>query len=133
MSGLQWVRVDTGFPSHDKTLALHADPSPKRYQAAASAIYGLCWSAAHGTDGYLPRTVLPFIHATPATAALLVKHKFWVAEDDGWRIVNYAERQELAVVTAMKKEGQRIGALKTNCKRYPPAGCTCWETPSDSL
>jgi len=127
MSGLPWVRLDSSMPSHDKVLALLADPSPKRWQAMASIPFAICWSGEHGTDGFLPTTVLPFIHATKATAALCVKYGFWTPVENGWRIHNFAQRQELAVVTAAKKEAQRIGALKANCNRWHPPGCECWK------
>jgi hypothetical protein len=84
-------------------------------------------SGEHGTDGHIPFTALPFIHGTKATAALLVKHGFWEPLPDGWRIHNFAVRQELAVVTAAKKEAQRVGALMANCKRWHGPTCGCWQ------
>jgi hypothetical protein len=125
--GLPWVRLDTGIASHDKTLGLLNDPSPKRYQAIASYMFGLGWSGEHGTDGRIPATALPFIHGTKVTAGLLVKYGFWEVSPGGWQIRNYLTRQELAVVTAAKKEAQRIGALKANCNRWHGEGCMCWQ------
>lgn len=127
MSGLPWFRVDTGIASHDKTLALINDPSPKRWQAMSSYVFALGWSAEHATDGRVPATALPFVHGSKATAALLVKHHFWEPVEDGWRIRNFAVRQELAVVTAAKKEAQRVGALKANCNRWHGGSCNCWQ------
>lgn len=124
---LPWVRLDTGLPSHDKTLALLNDPSPKRWQAMASVPFAICWSGEHGTDGFVPVTALPFIHATKVTAALLVKHGFWTPVDGGWRIRNFEQRQELAVVSAAKREAQRVGALKANCRRWHGPSCQCWQ------
>lgn len=133
MTGLHWVRMDAGMYSHDKVLALVADRSPKRYQAIASVTFAIGWSAEHATDGFVPGYVLPVIHATKATAALLVKYGFWEVEDGGWRIRNFGERQELAIVTAMKREANRLGARKTNCRRAGhPEGCTCWQPKPDS-
>ena len=125
--GLPWVRMDTSLPSHPKMLALIHDPSPKRWQAVATVGFAICWAGEHGTDGHIPRTALPFIHATKATAALLVKHGFWEVSPGGWQIRNYVIRQELAVVTAAKKEAQRVGALKANCNRWHGPSCTCWQ------
>jgi hypothetical protein len=120
--------MDTGFASHDKTLALLSDPSPKRWQAIATVPFAIGWSAEHGTDGHIPPAALPFIHATKATAALLVKHGFWEPlPDGGWRIHNFEIRQELAVVTAAKREAQRVGALMANCKRWHGESCGCWQ------
>jgi hypothetical protein len=124
---LPWVRMDTGLPSHPKMLALLNDPSSKRYQAAASITFAICWSGEHGTDGHIPTTALPFIHATKATAALLVKYGFWELLPDGWRIHNFEVRQELSVVTAAKKEAQRVGALMANCRRWHGPSCHCWQ------
>jgi hypothetical protein len=124
---LPWVRLDTGIASHDKTLALLNDPSPKRWQAMASYMFGLGWSGEHGTDGFIPATALPFIHGSKATATLLVRYGFWADAAGGWRIRNFATRQELAVVTAAKKEAQRVGALKANCNRWHGPSCHCWQ------
>lgn len=127
MTGLPWVRMDVGLPGHPKMLALLNDPSPKRWQAAASMQFAVQWAGGNGTDGHIPRTALPFIHGTKTTADLLVKHGFWHAVDDGWRIHNFEVRQELAVVVAAKKEAQRVGALMANCKRWHGADCGCWQ------
>jgi hypothetical protein len=123
---LAWVRLDTGIAHHDKTLALLADPSPKRWQAAFSYVASLGWCGEHGTDGYVPVTALPFIHGTKATAGLLVAYGFWTETPGGWRIRNYAARQELAVVTAAKKEAQRVASAKANCVRWHGKDCGCW-------
>lgn len=120
------MRLDTGIAHHDKTLALLADPSPKRWQAVSSYVFGLGWSGEHGTDGFIPVTALPFIHGTTATANLLVKYGFWTAAAGGWRIRNYATRQELAVITAAKKEAQRVASIKANCTRWHGKDCGCW-------
>lgn len=121
------MRLDTSIASHDKTLALLNDSSPKRWQAMTSYMFSLGWSGEHGTDGYIPATALPFIHGTKVTASLLVQYGFWVQAVGGWQIKNYAERQELAVVTAAKKEAQRVGALRANCKRWHGEDCGCWQ------
>lgn len=121
---LPWVRLDSHIASHDKILALLADPSPKRWQASASYMFALGWSGDHGTDGAVPTMALPFVHGTPATARLLVKYRLWTEALTGWQIVNYAERQELSVITAGKREARRIAAEKANCKRWH--GPACW-------
>jgi len=126
---LPWVRLDSSIASHDKTLALLSDPSPKRWQAMSSYVFALGWSGEHGTDGAIPRAALPFVHGTTATAALLVKHGFWETAENGWQVRNYVERQELAVVTEMKRSAQRAGARRTNCRRYHGPDCGCWQQP----
>lgn len=124
MPGLQWCRMDTGLPSHPKMLALLADPSPKRYQAAASVAFAVLWSAGQATDGHIPPYALPVIHATRATAALLVKHGFWTEAEDGWDIHNFDVRQELTLVTDTRRAAQRQGGSKGNCRRWH--GPHCW-------
>jgi hypothetical protein len=124
---LPWVRLDSSIASHDKTLGLLSDPSPKRWQAMASYMFGLGWSGEHATDGRIPTAALPFIHGTTTTAALLVKYGFWETAIGGWQIRNYSERQELAVVTEAKRAAQRLSAQRTNCKRYHGPRCGCWE------
>jgi hypothetical protein len=121
---LPWVRLDSNIGSHDKILALLSDPSPKRWQAAFSYCSALGWAGGHGTDGAIPRAALPFVHGTDATARLLCKYRLWEARTADWLIVNYAERQQLEVVTASKKEDRRIAAEKANCHRWH--GPTCW-------
>lgn len=122
---LPWVRMDVNMPSHDKILALLSDPSPKRWQAAASYQFSIMWSGGHGTDGHIPAAALPFVHATTTTARLLVVYRLWREETAGWSIVNFAERQELEVITAAKAEGRRVAAEKANCKRWH--GPSCWK------
>ena len=90
---LPWFRADSHIGSHDKVLALLADPSPKRWQAFASYICALGWAVDHGTDGAVPKIALPFVHGTPATARLLVTYRMWSETLTGWKMVNFAERQ----------------------------------------
>lgn len=121
---LPWVRLDSHIASHDKILNLLADTSPKRWQAAFSYVCALGWSGDQGTDGRIPRNALPFIWGTPQTARLLVTYRLWKESTAGWEIVNYAERQELSVITAGKREARRVAAEKANCSRWH--GPDCW-------
>lgn len=127
---LPWVRLDSSIASHDKTLALLSDPSPKRWQAMASYVFGLGWCGEHGTDGRIPTAALPFIHGTPATAALLVAHALWepLPDGTGWQVHNFVERQEMATVTELKRAAQKRAAKRTNCIRYHGPHCGCWES-----
>ena len=121
---LPWVRLDSHIGSHDKILQLLADPSPKRWQAAFSYVCALGWAGDQGTDGKIPRVALAFVHGTTVTARLLVTYRLWKETTNGWDIVNYAERQELSVITAGKREARRISAEKANCARWH--GPDCW-------
>jgi hypothetical protein len=124
---LPWVRMDSNLPSHDKVLELLSDPSPKRWQAAASYVFSICWCGAAGTDGRITPAALPMVHGTTATARLLVKHGLWdETEPRGWCVRNYEVRQELALVTEGKRAAQQRAARRTNCIRYHGPNCGCW-------
>ena len=121
---LPWFRMDSHIGSHDKTLLLFSDPSPKRWQAFSSYVCAIGWSVDHGTDGRIIPAALPFVHGTTVTARLLVKYRMWKEVSTGWEIVNFAERQQLDVVTAGKKAARRTAAEKANCIRWH--GPDCW-------
>lgn len=124
---LPWVRLDSNIPTHDKILNLVTDPSPKRWQAAASYMFALAWAGAAGTDGHIPRAALRMIHGTEATARLLEKHRLWETATDGWRIRNYEQRQELAIVTEAKRAASTLASKKANCIRWHGPDCGCWK------
>lgn len=128
MAGLPWVRMDTNLPSHDKILALLADPSPKKWQAATVFHFGIEWSGGHGTDGFIPQYALSAIHATPMVARLLVKYGFWDEGLNGWMIRNFDARQQTTEKGEAVKKAQHLGAIKGNCIRHHGPDCGCWKT-----
>ena len=121
---LPWVRLDSHIGSHDKILNLLADPSQRRWQAAFSYCCALGWSGDQGTDGFIPKVALNFVHGTTNTARLLVTYQLWAEELTGWSIVNFIERQEMSAVTAGKREAARVAGQKANCVRWH--GPKCW-------
>lgn len=125
--GLQWVRMDANMPSHDKVLALLSDPSSKKWQAIASYSFAICWSGGQGTDGFVPNYALNSVHATASTARLLVKYSLWDEATAGWQIRNFAERQELTIITEAKRLSAHMAALKANCVRWHGPDCHCWK------
>lgn len=128
---LLWCRMDTNIPSHDKILRLLSDPSAKRWQASTSYMFSFAWSTGQGTDGKIPKAALPFVHATASTARLLVTYGLWREDGvSGWEIVNFAERQQLDVVTAGKQAMRSTAGRKAACQRWHPKECMCW---SDSV
>lgn len=132
--GLEWVRMDSNISSHDKILQLVLfDPSPDRWQACSSYVFSIGWSGGHGTDGVIPSAALAFVHGTAETARLLVKYHLWVEETDGYRLPNFAVRQELAIVTEAKRAAQQAGAIKGNCIRYHGKDCGCWRETLASM
>lgn len=125
--GLSWVRLDANIATHDKILDLLADSSPKKWQAAFSYCASLGHAGGHGTDGQIKKAALPFIHATEQTARLLCKYRLWEADDAGWWIVNYGDRQQLNIVTEAVVKQKRDASKKGNCVRHHGPDCGCWE------
>lgn len=124
---LPWVRLDSNIAIHDKILALMADPSPKRYQAAASYMFALGWCGAAERDGDIPTYALPTVHGNAASAALLVKHRLWGEVEGGYLIRNWTEYQQLAEVTENKRRAAHTASLKANCVRWHGEDCNCWK------
>jgi hypothetical protein len=122
---LPWVRLDSNVGTHDKILGLIHDPSPKRWQALSSYFIALAWSGGQGTDGRVPAYALASVQGTDATARLLVKHGLWEEHTAAWEIRNWAERQQLAAITAGKNEARRVASEKANCTRWH--GPKCWK------
>ncbi len=127
---LPWVRLDSNVGQHDKILALKHDPSPRRWQAMASYFVSLAWSGGQGTDGFIPAYALESVHATPQTARILVKYRLWTEGIAGYQIVNFEERQELAIVTEAKRAAQSLGGKKARCRSNHGPSCGCWQDAS---
>jgi hypothetical protein len=120
---LPWVRLDCNIGTHDKVLALIADPSPKRWQALASYFVALGWCGGQETDGVIRTVALPFVHGTPVTARLLVKYGFWHEYVDGWTIHNYADRQQMSDTTKEIVTKLSEGGKKGACAHWHAPGC----------
>lgn len=122
---LPWVRLDSNIASHDKVLALLAD----RDGAKAFTLYvcALGWSGGHGTDGLVPRHVLPLIHGNERLARQLEKHGLWREATTGWHIHNYELRQELAVIAEAKRAGKSAAGRKSQCVQRHGPDCGCWK------
>ena len=125
--GLPWVRLDANISTHDKILALLSDPSAKKWQASTSYMFGLAWSGGQGTDGFIPRTALPMIHGTSATARLLEKYGLWDEARVGWNIRNWEKRQASSAVAALARSAKQRASAKGNCVKYHGAECGCWQ------
>lgn len=126
--GLPWARLDANIGTHDKVLNLFSDPSAKKWQAFSSYTIAIAWAVGHGTDGFIPQSALGTVFGTRVTARLLVSYKLWEEATAGWRIVNFAERQELTVIAEMKQTGRRLSSAKANCVRHHGKDCGCWNT-----
>lgn len=93
-----WFKIDDGFESHPKTLALYDGPCP----ADALALWALAgsWCGLKLTNGAVPRG---FVARSPhrAGAAELVRVGLWIETDDGfqfhdWLKMNPSRDQVLA-------------------------------------
>lgn len=122
---LPWVRLDSNIYSHDKVLWLIQQKDG--WRAYAVYTFSMGYAGGHGTDGYIPRHVLPFIQGTERVAALLVTARLWEYAEDGWRIRNWDQRQELNVITEAKRQASRLGGRKRSCQRYHGPDCNCWK------
>lgn len=123
--GLPWVRLDANIATHDKILNLLTDPSPQKWQAAASYMFAMAWSGGQGTDGKVPLSALGFVHGTAKTARLLEKYRLWEPAVGGYKIVNFGSRQQLNQVSEAVRASQSAGGKKGNCVRHH--GELCWK------
>ena len=112
---LPWVRLDTSFASNPKLLAMLLEKDGHR--AGLVYLCSLGYSGAHGTDGFLPRECLPFIHARTSDAERLVKHGFWRQQPGGWLIHGWDEFQESTTET----QGRRARAQAAAMARWEKA------------
>lgn len=119
--------MDTNIGSHDKVEGLLSDPSAKKWQAFTSYTIAIAWSGGAGTDGHVPKWSLNTVKGTEVTARLLVKYRLWEEATAGWQIVNFQERQELTIVTEMKRTGRKLSSAKANCVRHHGKDCGCWQ------
>lgn len=87
---LPWIRFETSFPTNPKVLMLAED---KKWQAIACYVSSLSYAGAQGTDGFLPKSCLPFIHGTAKIATDLVSVGLWKGCPGGWDINGWAEFQ----------------------------------------
>ena len=90
MAGLRWVRLDTTFPSNQKVLDL---AYANRHRAITVYLCGLAYAGAQGTDGWIPASALPILHARRSDAQHLVDAQLWLPIDGGWQIHDWHDYQ----------------------------------------
>lgn len=117
---MTWAKLDDGFFRHPKSRAAGKD-------GRALFVAGLCWAAAHLTDGHIGTAELGLIAAEAevrpgATVRRLVETGLWEACADGWRIHDFHDFNPTAQAALDKRrkraEAGRIGGLKS---RPPPS------------
>lgn len=105
---LPWVRLDTAFPYNPKLLAMLQERDGHR--AGLVYLCGLSYAGAHGTDGFISREALPFIHGRPIDADRLVRHVFWRTQPGGWLINGWEEFQESNAETQARRARAQAAA-----------------------
>lgn len=108
MTGLRWVRLWTALPSNQKIVDLAGD---NHHRAIAVYCMGLAYAGGQGTDGWIPKSALPLIHARPADAAHLVAAGLWIARPGGWDIHDWDQHQETSDQTRERSERMRALAV----------------------
>ena len=85
-----WVRLETALPTNPKTLALVEDGA---FRAFAVYICGLSYCGAQGTEGFIPRAALPYIHGRKTEASKLVEVGLWTEGAGGWDVNGWEDFQ----------------------------------------
>lgn len=106
---LPWVRLDTAFPYNPKLLAM-LTAERDGHRTALVYLCGLAYAGAHGTDGFIPKEALPYIHARPADAGRLVRYVFWCEQPGGWLINGWDEFQESNAETQARRARAQAAA-----------------------
>jgi hypothetical protein len=123
---LPWVRLDSNFYTHDKVLWLTTQRDG--YRAISVYVFSIGYAGGHATDGFIPKHVLPIIQGTDRVAQMLVETRLWEHAEGGYQIRNWEQRQELSVITEVKRQASKLGGRKSACKRLHGPDCGCWMT-----
>lgn len=106
---LPWVRLDTQWASNPKFLGLIED---KKHRAVVAYMASLGYSGAHGTDGFIPKGALAFLHGTAADAKALTEVGLWNTCGGGWEINDWNEYQQSSEEAQKRKEKAKLAAMK---------------------
>lgn len=87
---LPWVRLDTTFFDHPKVLGLVGEG---KHRAIVVHLAAMTYAGKHGTDGFIPREALAFLHGRQADARDLVNAGLWAENGGGWDINGWDEYQ----------------------------------------
>ena len=96
---MAWFKVDDGFWSHPKTLALSSD-------AVALWVRAGAYSCQHLTDGIVHEPVLRML-GTDASAGELVDAGLWVPLGSGWSFHDWGEYQETSETVKKRRNDAR--------------------------
>ena len=124
--GLPWARLDTNINNHDKIVWLKTQRGG--WRACTVYLFSVAWSVGHGTDGHIPAHMASALDADKQTITLLTGASLWEPNGNGWHIRNFAERQELDVITEGKRASAKAASAKANCVRWHGPTCGCWRS-----
>lgn len=126
--GLPWYRMDSNWATHEKINDLVEQHNTRGMAAAFvyDAAIGFCQGHLDddhpGQNGFIKRSSLKFIHATPAFARLLVEADLFVEDGDGYRIKNFNKRNGVGMAAqasdADLRAAQSAGGKKGAEKRW---------------
>jgi hypothetical protein len=105
---LQWVRLETSLPDHPKVLVLIG---AGKHRAVLAYVLGLAYCGRHELDGYIPKSALPFIHATKREATALCEVGLWTPNQTGYEINGWAEFQPTSADREKAKKRAQAAAL----------------------
>jgi len=127
--GLPWARLDTNIAHHDKIVWLKHQRGG--WRAITAYTFSIAWAVGHGTDAHIPTHMATELSADKTTISLLLACHLWEPVENGWHIRNFAERQELEIITENKRASARLAAAKGNCIRWHGPDCRCWKTHTE--
>lgn len=109
---LPWVRLQTDMQENPKILELLS----RRGGSHTAFVYlcSLSFSGKKGTFGFIPKTALPFIHATQKDAKALVDVGLWKPSEDpkqsGWQVHDWDVYQPSKEYVQTRKDNARNAA-----------------------
>lgn len=117
---LPWIRLETGFAQNPKVLDLI---DRKQHRAALGYVFGLAYSGAQETDGFIPKAALPFLHLTHKDALSLIDARLWEHAVGGYQIRDFLDYQPGKASHKKRRAAARKGA----CSRWHGPDCDCGE------
>lgn len=107
MAGMKWIRIDTQMFENPKLLYLKED---KQFRAIVVHLEGMAYSGRHALAGYIPKSALRVLGATPADANRLVKAQLWDIAPGGWMIHDWDDYQLSADDMKKRRDRAQKGA-----------------------
>ena len=90
---MQWVRLDTAVPRNHKIVELTSTTAG--YRSAFAWVCALAYAGEQETDGFIPRSALKIIGATPRDVERLVEVRLFIPDEGGggWWLNDWTEYQ----------------------------------------